>query len=951
MKIKRNPIAFAIKRALYTGLFASLAMGSVVLAEEDETEKLESMVVTGTNIKGVDLENAHPVTVIDRQELLATGVSDVGDILQRLPAFTGSPVGTRTNNGGSGAVTVDLRGIGAGRTLVLINGKRTVDGGDFQTIPAAMISRVEILKEGASAIYGADAVAGVINIITRDDFDGIEIETQYSDSIDTKNASNKQASFIFGEKSERGNFTVGMQYEEQEATTQGDTPYAFLQNSYFVLDADAFAAGGFDPTSDYMVAVGSSRIPCGNFNLASGGPSLTVNGNSPATGDCGAPGRPLTPADFRPYEGNIFAAQNDTYNYAPVNFLQTPYKKTNIFYSGNLAYNDNVTLYSSFRYNHRTSKQRLAPVPYDTRPGGDPGYLLADGSNGISADNVYNPFGEDIVRVRRRMIEGDREFTQDVTQYQAVFGAGGIIPDTTWSWDASYNFGFRQRVDESFGQFTGSRLSNALGPSFYDANGVAVCGTPGNVIAGCVPLNLFGGTGTVTPEMLNYISATLVDHFESQLDVLNVNFTGLLFDMPAGPVGAAVGATYRDQGAKSSPDSAKVNDLVTGNTGAGVEGSYDVSSLYGELSLPLLGRESAAGSLDMNAGFRYDNYSTVGSNTTFQANLVWRPVDSLLLRATFAEVFREPGVGVLFGGQADSFPQAQDPCNNANFGNLTAAQQSICVAQGVPQGGWQQDDTQLKATVGGNPNIQPEQGETMTVGLAWSPEFLDGFTATLDWWSVDLDDGFNTLAVENVIENCLNSGSANSSQCANVIRAPGGDIVTVLAFVQNAATIKVEGIDAEFKYAISTDFGQFSSSLLWTHLIRRETTDFAGADVNEFEGTFDINSSSAFNQDQGRLNLGWTYEKWSASYHIDYYSAVDAEYSFVGGIQRVAAQVYNDVTVSYAVPWYESTITAGITNLFDKAPPYIDAGFNGSTDPTTYRMFGRSFFLRWKTRF
>ncbi len=950
MKIKRNPITFAVRKALYISVIASVLTSGVALSQDDDAEKLDNIVVTGSNIKGVDLENAHPVTVISREELLATGVSDVGDILQRLPAFTGSPIGTRTNNGGNGAVTVDLRGIGAGRTLVLINGKRTVDGGDFQTIPAVLIDRVEILKEGASAIYGADAVAGVVNIITRDDFDGAEFEIQYSDSFDTKNASNKQASFIFGQTSDRGSFNVGMQYEQQKATTQSDTPYDFLQNSYFVVDADAFAEGGFDPGADYLIPLGSSIIPCGNFNLASGGPSLTIDGINPGAGDCGTPGRLLTPDDFRPYIGSPFDPNNDSYNYAPVNFIQTPYDKTNLFFNGKFAITDKINLYSSFRYNHRTSKQRLAPVPYDTRPGGDPGFILADGSNGISANNVYNPFGEDIVRVRRRMIEGDREFTQDVNQYQAIFGANGNIEDTTWTWDASYNFGFRQTVIEDFGQFTGSRLANALGPSFFDSSGTAVCGTPDNIIVGCVPLNLFGGTGTVTQEMLNYISATLVDHSQTQLDILNFNISGLLFDLPAGPVGSAFGIEYRDQGAKFSPDSAKVNDLVTGNTGSGVQGSYDVTSLFGELSLPILDH-SSIGSLDANIGFRYDDYSTVGSNTTFQANLLWRPTDSLLLRATYADVFREPGVGTLFGGQSDSFPQAQDPCNTANFGDLTQPQQDVCVAQGVPQGGWQQDDTQLKATVGGNPNIQPEQGNTMTVGVAWSPEFLDGFTATIDWWQVDLDDGFSTLAVENVITNCLNSDSVNSSQCANVIRAPGGDIVTVLAFVQNAASIKVEGVDAEFKYAFSTDYGQFSTSLLWTHLINRETTDFAGADVQNFEGTFDINTSSAFNQDQGRLNLNWSQGNWSASYHIDYYSGIDAEYNFVDGIQKVPSQVYNDITASYAIPWYESTLTAGITNLFDKAPPYIDAGFNGSTDPTTYRMFGRSFFVRWKTRF
>lgn len=960
MKIKRNPIAGAIKKALYSSLVASVALSGATFAQTD-TEELDSITVTGSNIRGVDLEGALPVTIVGRDELLATGITDVGDLLQRLPSFSGSPLGTRTNNGGNGSVFVDLRGIGAGRTLVLIDGRRTVDGGDFQSIPSAMIERVEILKEGASAIYGADAVAGVVNIITRTDFSGAEVEFSASDSFDTDNVDQKQGSLVFGNSSEDGGFVFGLQYEDQSGAKQGDTPYQFLQDSYIILDPDAYREGGFDINSDYVNFAGSSRIPCGNFNLASGGPSLTVDGNDPSTGDCGTPGALLTPDDFRPYNGGFFDPNNDTYNYAPINFLQTPFEKTNIFFNGHKEVNG-VEVFTNFRYNHRTSSQLLAPIPYDTNF--DPAAPLAGGGNGVSADNVYNPFGEDVVRARRRMSEIDRRFTQDVQQYQAVIGARGDLLDTGWSWEASYNFGFREFVSQSFGQFIGSRLANALGPSFFDANGVATCGTPGNVIAGCVPLNLFGGTGTVTPEMLNYISATLTNVSQTQLDVFNANVSGVLFDLPAGPVGSAFGVTYRDQGFRFTPDSSRAVGAATGGPSAPTEGTYDVTSFYTELNAPLLDSESF-GELELNFGARYDDYSTVGGNTTIQGSLIYRPTDTLLVRATFAEVFREPSIGLLFAGQGNGFPQAQDPCNNANFGNLSASQQAVCVGTGVPQGGWQQDDSQLRQITGGNPNLNPEQGETLTFGLAWSPEFLEGFTGTLDYWQVDLDDGFTTLTVPQAINACLDSGNANSNECSLIDRRADGSIISVFGATINAANIVVEGVDLGLNYVFGTDFGQFNIGFQATKMLENSRQAFTGAPRINREGRY---TGQAFNDLRAKFTAVWNYGDWTVNYSIDHFSAIDADLQLFdnsparsdlienGGDfntdrQAVGSQSYSDLAVSYAVPWQESTFTVGINNLFDKAPPFIESAFNGSTEAATYRVFGRTWFVRWKTRF
>jgi outer membrane receptor protein involved in Fe transport len=974
MKIKRNPLASVIKKMLYSSFLVSVGFTGVTYAEDDtDTEKLDSITVTGSNIRGVDLEGAHPVTIIDRKELLATGITDVGDLLQRLPSFSGSPLGTRTNNGGNGSVRVDLRGIGTGRTLVLIDGRRTVDGGDFQSIPSAMIERVEILKEGASAIYGADAIAGVVNIITRTDMTGAEIEFSISDSFDTDNNDIKNGSLVFGDSSETGGFVFGLQYEDQSATLQSDTPYGFLQDTFFILDPDAYKAGGFDPLASYMVGGGSSRIPCGVFDLASGGPALTVNGPSPGSGDCGTPGAILSPADFREFAGGFFAAENDLYNYAPVNFLQTPFEKTNIFFNGHKDVNG-VEIFTNFRYNHRTSKQRLAPIPFDTN--GDPGANVTDAagnpSQGISADNVFNPFGEDIVRVRRRMTETNREFTQDIQQYQFIIGARGQVADSGWNWEASYNLGFRERVDHDFGQFIGSRLALALGASFFDSDGVATCGTPDAPIAGCVPLNLFGGPGTVTPEMINYISATLTDTTETQLDVFNANVSGILFNLPAGPVGSAFGVEYRDQGLSFTPDSSKFVGAATGGQVGPTSGTYDVTSLYAEFNLPLLDSDSM-GEIDFNLGVRYDDYSTVGSNTTVQGNLVYRPIDTLLIRATYAEVFREPSVSLLFGGRFDNFPTAEDSCNTDNFSALPENEQAVCIAQGVPEGGAIQSDNQLRQLRGGNPDLNPEQGETKTVGIAWSPEFLDGFTTTLDWWQVKLDDGFTVVSVDDTIQNCLSSLDVNSIECSLVEpRRPDGSISRVSGLTVNSAKIKVEGVDFSTNYVFGTDFGQFNLGFSYTRLINNQQQNtkregdgplplLSGARNEEFAGRYD---GGAFNEDRAKITAIWTYGDWTINYGLDFYSDLDVDLTFFdardliengGGsevvTQHIGSQSYSDLAISYAVPWQETTITVGINNLFDRAPPFIETGFTGSTEPATYRVFGRTWFVRWNTRF
>lgn len=947
-----SKLAKSIRLAMCFGAASSTVFASNVLAQE-ESEGVEKIEVTGSRIKQTDLEGATPVSIITREAMLATGITDVGDLIQRLPAMSGSPIGTTTNNGGSGAVQVNLRGLGSIRTLILINGRRVVEGNDFQAIPTAMIKRVEILKDGASAIYGADAVAGVVNIITRDDFEGLEFEYQVSEPFDTDQGIQHQFSIIAGTAFDGGNVVFGLEFTDQEEIFQGDTDTDFLNDSFFIIDGEGYDERGFvtaaqDPDNFTVVGLGSSRIPGGNFNLNNTSGSLTLDPSNFG-------GNGITTADqFRTYNGSIFDPNNDTYNYAPVNYLQTPFERYNAFAEANFEITDTILFNALIRFNQRSSAQELAPVPFDTQF--DPGFAVnvlneagevIGQQNGVSADNVYNPFGEDVIRARRRMVEAPRNFQQDITQVQAIMGLEGELSDT-WFWDVTYNWGYRSGSFTDFGQYVGSRLELALGPSFFDDAGNAVCGTPDAPIAGCVPLNLFGGPDTVTQEQLDYVSATLVDTFQSELEMLTMGVTGEVEGFGAGPIGMAFGYEYRSEDTENAVDSGKATEAVTGNTGDVASGAYRVNSLFGEVFVPII--DDGDMTLDFTAGARYDDYSTFGSNTTWQGKLVFAPMDGLLLRATYGEVFREPNIGELFAPQSDGFPQGQDPCNDTNFGSLTADGQARCVAQGVPQGGYTQTDTQYRSRVGGNPNVQPEEGETMTVGVAWSPDFLEGFSVTVDYWDLELEQVIAALNPQTILEGCVEGGI--DSLCGNISRFADGRINAVVSVTDNLNVRTAVGVDTEIKYNMETEIGDFNFAVIWTHLLEREdvvvgvTEDGSVGSVTiEKEGTYDFDDGEAFAENKVNASVDWIWEDLSVSYLIEYIDGINADVNFIDYNQYVGSQIYHDIAASYTFET-NTRVTLGVTNLGDKAPPYIDAGFNGSTDPSTYRLFGRSWYLR-----
>jgi len=965
LNFKEKKLSASVGVALGLSLTGFAALPMTAFAQDDG-EQMEEIVVTGSLIKQADYDNANPVTVLSRDEMALTGITDVGDLIQRLPSMSGSPIGTTTNNGGDGSVRVDLRGLGAGRTLNLVNGRRMVDGGDFQTIPAAMIERIEILKDGAAAAYGADAAAGVINIITRTDFEGVEFEALSAGGFDMDDGDQNSMSLLVGKAFDEGHIAFGVEHVDQNPAYQSDAPWAFFQVPTVIYPGGCELAG--DPANDCFF-FGSSRIPEGRLNFSGWGTFMNEG------------------EGIVPYDGRF-------YNYNPVNYIQTPYEKTNVFGSMRMNVTDDIEFKANFRLNDRISSQELAPLPFNSPT--DPSYSGvwmapslerdATGSQtgvvtsvatpyaGISPDNYYlqqamgdlltapmfvaeqrfdddgdpilddngNPTyalandgglaGIPVSDARRRMVETTRRFEQNISQAQFDMTLTGSLRDM--SWELYYNHGRRTGKFNDYGQFIGTNLANAMGPSAdVDGDGNPECYRDVNdtstIIDGCVPFNFFGGPYSVTQEMIDYVSVQLIDTERQELDQFGGSITGSAMELPGGELSWAAGFEFREEAYALALDSAKQNNNVTGNKGLSTDGSYRVNSFFVEAIAPL------AENVEASFGARYDDFSTYGSDTTTKVGLRWDITDDLAVRGTWGEVFRAPTVVDLFGGESDSFPTAQDPCASD-----TPAE--FCEQQSV------QLDSQLLTKVGGNPDLTAETGETATFGIVYRPTFGDlEMSFTADYWQVELENAITRLGAQFVLNDCYVRGVEGS--CNFVQRRDNYDIDFVINSNYNAAKYELSGVDFQVEGNMATSLGDFRGTLLWSRNLNYDLQSFEGDGFSDLVGLY---TGSSFAEDKANLTLGWSQDRFSVTYLGEYIGGMEADTTFsflTDYVQNLSSELYHDLIFDYRMGEDRNgLVSIGITNVTDEAPPYIDAGFNANTDPSTFRLFGRSYFVRLK---
>ncbi|WP_225764681.1 TonB-dependent receptor [Stenotrophomonas sp. Marseille-Q4652] len=961
---------------------AVLALGATPAAAQDappqgeQATTLDRIEVTGSRIKRADLETSSPVFVIDRQNIENSGAATVGEFLQRTPAIAGAATNPQVNNGGgAGAATVDLRGLGVNRSLVLVDGKRwigTVSNAngavDINSIPMTLIERVEVLKDGASAIYGSDAIGGVVNFILRRDFQGLEASAYYGISS-RGDAGTERYDATFGMTGDKGNVVLGVSYDKEDSVSAADRAYS---SQPYQLYAGEHGIGGTSRilTGRYVVP----RSAATGVNLSD--PNCGSGANVVLTRIDGRPG--TSTSDFR-----CFDNLNDVYNFqADGNLNLTPQERTAMFVSGNYQLSENVEAFVLGSWLKTESSFFIAPLPFDGRAAVD--------NVPISGDSIYNPFGVDITdaRLRLRDFIPTRTTRFETDTYQITAGLRGNFGDSSWSWDASYGYGRTPQSQSVRGYLYSPGLTDALGPSMIDpATGNPICvrtpGDPSTAIAGCLPVNFLGPppdpnspAGQAQLAALNLINPTITNTNENDLKVFNANITGDLFELPAGMVSLAGGVERREESASATSDfltlipPGETVCLITQEacTFGDIAGSFDVNEIYLEALVPLLADVPFAEKLNVSLGTRYSDYSNFGGTTNSKIGLEWKPFSDLLVRATYADVFRAPTIGDLYAPTVPSANTYTDPCNG--YTGQPTPDPRACA--GVPtDGSFQQSNNQVTSFQVADPNLQPEEGDVFTYGFVYSPGWLEGFSITADYWRVKLEQFITNLPENVMLNQCFNFGR----YCDTFIRDDAGDVAQMTNVIGNFGRLQSSGLDVGLRYLFAeTGWGRFAWNLDASYIAEynvRLLADDPDSDVGAFPGipqstglagTFVDNASSGFgNLARWRAlnDISWSLGNFSASLTTRYvhhvYEAPDvADVTEPGYVakRRVPSFTQTDLQIGYQFEELNnSSIQIGVRNLTDRQPPLIYSGFNASTDMRTYDAIGRYYWMRWTAKF
>jgi len=920
MSTNSKLVSRAVRRAFVAGAVSAVAAPSVFAADADQnanassTAQLGKIEVTGTRIKRTSVETAQPVTIVSAQQIKQSGFASIGDVLQNLTS-AGSALNSQVNNGNNGQENVDLRNMGANRVLVLVNGKRWIpqinNVVDFYTIPSTIIDHVEILQDGASAIYGSDAIAGVINVITVKNYDGAEANAYMGIYHGNGHSDGKKQQY---------DYTIG---------TSGDKSGVLMNVSY--TNETGLLAGDRTISKEaiYGVGGGSSAIPGGRFRLNPGpggnsacdtrgaaGSNITTSGPG---GSCDVtlvnPGASPVP----PLNGfRDFVFSKDAFNYAPLNYLLAPNERTSLYVQGHYDIADNLTFTTTMLFNDRRSVEQLAQQPLFLGLQAQ-GQTNAGINIGVAKDNPYNPFGVDLVpytptdpnfaswcaaygspscmttgvelkSLRRRAIEaGDRAETDVTSTWQWRGGFKGYFNmlGNEWDWDIDGSYGntfFSQALN---GNFNTTVLQQALSENCKPS-------------AGCVPLNLFGGDGpaggTITPAQAAFIGFEgHLNFVENQRDY-TANLSGDLFDMPAGPVGLALGYEYLENDAFIHPDALVSLGATTGNPSKPTDGRVATDAEYFEFNIPLVADAPFMKdvSLDIADRFSQFKWGGVGAGQRFvpgadhastaRAALRWQADDDLLIRGSWSQGFRVPSITEFYLGTNNNFPAATDPCTVGNNG-ITATSTNAQVLAGPAAGCvlatgkafhgapfFKQASGQINTLSGGNASLTPEKSISKTVGFVYNPASLPGYDLSVDYYWINLVNTVNQLGTQNIIDGCYLS---KVTPYCSLIQVVGGSINQVVDTNTNTGSTLTDGFDISTHYKFpSTSAGDFKLGLDLNFLKRFDDTVAAGGGfaVSKLAGwsVGTPNQGASYPKRRATMTLDWHYGDWSAMWSMFY---------------------------------------------------------------------------------
>lgn len=1000
-----------IKNNKRTGLLVSTSFCSAVLstmlvpamvstahAQDASAEPTTTVVVTGSRIRTKDYKAISPVSTVTSETIALTATTSTEKLLNELPQITPGNTYTSNNAGGEDFSTVDLRGLGPTRNLVLVNGERvpgssTTGAVDLNTIPAGLIERVEIMTGGASAVYGSDAMSGVVNFVLKKNYQGAEINVSHGTTFEGGHSPETVIDALVGGNFDngKGNVTAYASYYEREGTFQGDLDYS---------SRSAAVVGYNDGTNDRTAIVDTAAgyIALRNSGQTVYGTYLSGGSATPAWGTFSSPGNAFDATTLRtnaltmgqftnvdsdcnpatagtsPGVGTLSfnsagklqpaltgsncavpdrAAGSTRYNYAPDNYLVIPGHRFVLNTTANYEISPKMRLNAMLSFVNSETTVQLAPTPatgltVQMTPAMQALIQTKHPDLWVALQSRANPLGS-LAANRRTNELGPRI---GVNTNNSFFLSTSLTGELNDSWDYS--------VTASYGQnrFDNHLYNNAGRTQFVQ--GLAGCqNMDGSAITGalpgCVALDIFGAN-TMTDAMVDFLGVDT----HSSTTVKESRWSGFvrgdLFNLPAGAVSTVFGLEYRKSSAAQLVDDAQRNGDIYGfNAVQDQIGSIEVTEYYTEVKVPLLKDAPLAESMNVEFGYRVSDYSTVGSVETYKVGADWSPVSWLRFRASHNKAVRAPNVFELFQNGDQGFPSYTDPCNDTPARSSGMA--TYCASQGVPIAGFGQINSQVQAFAFGNPDLQPETSTSDTFGVVIQPDWfpVGKLRATVDYYDIMIEDAIASRGAQTIINSCYSNfgvGAQATLDCARITRDPAtGQVIAVDTSRGNLTYFQTSGTDV---------------SLDWRH--------------NVLGGTLNINYNGNFlsSYDSGGLQLkgttegcigcaipaykqilSTTFKHGPMTYYARWVYTPTMKQDYAGGTWEATgaldtpAASYVDATIRWDVN-SNLMLQANISNVFDKLPPMTETGvINGqaNTDVQVYRIFGRTWQVQAKYRF
>ena len=933
-------ISNSIKCALLTA--AATASSTVLAQDEQVAKKIERVEVTGSRILREGAIAPAPVTVISGDQLVNSGAVNIGEALNNLPALgnTYSMANSGRFIGTAGLNILDLRNMGTDRTLVLVNGKRHVSSSagsqsvDTNTIPSVWIERVEIITGGASAVYGADAVTGVVNFILKDNIEGLDVSLTRG-FADLNSYNNKKATFSYGSNfnDDRGNAAFAVEYSGQDSLNALDHPWTSTSFSSLPNQAQTdenknsadFPDDILTPNAGYY-AINESGV------YALEDPTKLINSFNP---DSSA--RDL-------YIGNnadpYSCANCDFFNLGQFEEIQPEFERYNVNFKVNYDVTDDLNVYFDAKYVNSQGESI-----------GQPAFFFFDSDNSIKLDNPYldpsikarmQEEGVDSIMINRMMSDLGRRVennTRETTRF--VTGLQGTVFED-WELDTSIVYGKTELERENGANMILANYFNAL-DAFEDANGNIVCRSAEAQADGCVPVNIMG-FGAPSQQAIDYINTVSIGDSTIEQTVVSASLAnGAIYELPAGYVGIAFGAEYRKEESETNePDNAEGTFF---NALGEDKGSFNVREVFFEATMPILTDLPLIQDLVFDTAVRHADYSTIGEATSWKLGLDWTVNDELRVRVTQSAALRAPNISEVFGAASQTFYSVDDPCRAENLANLSNAttRSANCSALGVASdfnSGY--DSASLDGLTSGNRDVKGEESTSTTVGIVYQPEFLDNALMTIDYWEIDLENAIDTIDAQEILDRCVDSTTGINNQYCNLItRNASGEISLIQNSVLNVAGQKASGVDFELGYDFDALEGSFKTRLIGTYLIERKDYPFQDdpSSYIEYAGTtgeakWQTNLSLTYAKD----NFYSTVETRFIS-EVDLYTNVDLASNSNPSNQMFYGKYFiTDMTVGYS---FDSGlgVKVGVDNLFNRKLPYGSRGTSAGS--ASYDNIGR----------